>query len=75
MNRVMDVTSLASTILGVKSAQQAVSIQYAVAAKMLDTQRAQGNAATQLIDAAGRQIQTATESLATETAQLLDVLA
>ncbi|MFQ5424532.1 MAG: hypothetical protein ACE5F9_11200 [Phycisphaerae bacterium] len=72
----MSVASLASSIVNFKSAQTAASIQIAVAAKSLDTQRAQGDIAVQLIDAAGQQAQAgAANGSATDTSRLLDVFA
>ncbi len=72
----MSVASLASSIVNFKSTQTAASIQIAVAAKSLDTQRTQGDLVVQLIDAAGQQAQAGADNgSATDTSRLLDVLA
>lgn len=59
----MDVACLACALTDLKAAQQASQVQYAVAAKLLRTQRAQGAAVNQLIAAAGQQVQSAAEGI------------
>ena len=45
--------ALTSSIVGFNQAQTLSKVQFAVAKKILDNQQMQGNAAVQLIDAAG----------------------
>ena len=69
----MDITSLASAFSGLIAAQNAASIQIAVAAKVADSQRDVGAAVVQLLQAASDGFDTASTSAVSAT--MLDVLA
>ena len=54
---------LVSAIVGMDQAQAMSSVQIAVAKKMLDVDRSQGNAAVQLIQSADREVTTSGDAL------------
>ncbi len=56
----MDITN---AIVGLQSAKTMSRVQYAVARKMLDVQQFQGQAAVQLIEAAGKTMNRAGDAL------------
>lgn len=70
----MDINSLATALVQLKSAQTASSIQYAVAARLLQIDRPQGAAAIKLIQAAGQRTEAAARQVI-DSSQLLDVFA
>ncbi len=55
--------SLISGVVGLKSAEMASKVQYAVARKMLDNQQMQGAAALKLLQAAGTGVAQAGDEL------------
>jgi len=69
----MDITSLASAFSGLIAAQNAASVQIAVAAKVADSQRDVGAAVVQLLQAAGENFDSASNDAVS--AATLDVLA
>jgi len=71
----MDVSSLATAIVGLTSARTAASVQFAAAAKLLDVQRVQGDAVLQLLQAATQQVDAAASQVLESTQQMLDVYA
>ncbi len=74
-SKAMNVTSIASMMTNLKSAEQTSAIQYAVAAKIMQSERAEGDAAVQLIEAAGATMDQALSSAGATLASQLDLLA
>lgn len=54
---------LVNAVVGMKAAGTMAKVQYAVAAKILDTQRVSGNAAVKLIQAATQNVNSAGDEL------------
>lgn len=74
---IVEVMDLVSAVVGMKQAETASKVQYAVAKKLLDTQRMQGDAAIKLLQAAANTGSTAGDQLtaaATGLGGQLDVL-
>ena len=71
----MSVDPLVSSVVQLKAAQTASSVQYAVAAKLLQTERQGGAAVLKLIDAADQEMNQAAESVADSAVGGLDVMA
>lgn len=72
---VMNVSSVASAIVNLKAAEQAAAIQYAVADRVLDSERSQGDAAVKLIEAAQASMDAALGQVTAAISGELDVLA
>lgn len=66
----MDVSSITSALVGLKAAETAASVQYAVAGKLLRTQRQQGDAILQLLQSASRQVESAAAEVLDATGSL-----
>lgn len=66
----MDVSSLTSALVGLKAAETASTIQYAVAGKLLRTQRQQGDAILKLLQAASQQVESAAADVLDATGSL-----
>ncbi len=75
MNVVMDPISLATSLTDLKSAELAMRVQYAVAAKILQASSDQGDAMVELIQSAAQGFeQAATQAnAATDPSRTLDV--
>jgi hypothetical protein len=71
----VQIDPLTSSIVHLLQARNLSQVQYAVAAKILDTTRDNGQAAIALIEAAGQQAQSAAAEVAAATTQVLDVYA
>jgi len=73
----MDPIALAEYLSGMKAAEMATKVQYAVAAKTLDVARGQGQAAIQLIEAAAEGFDSAlvNANAGVDPARTLDVYA
>ncbi len=67
--------SLINSISNLQAAQTASQVQYAVAAKALQTTRAQGEAAVQLIQSAAEGMNQALENVAKDLGSQIDVRA
>lgn len=71
----MNVSSLASAIVNYRAAASAAAVQYAVAAKALESEQFQGEAAVKLIQAAQQTLNQATAETAQVISHELDLLA
>lgn len=71
----MNVSSLSSALIGLQSARTNASVQYAVAAKMLDTSRDQGAAVVELLKAAEAGMEEAVADMANAIGAQLDTFA
>lgn len=69
----MNVSSVAAAAVSLKSAETAFQTQVAVAGKLLDNQRAQGDAVIQLLQAATENIDAASNNLIAAVGGNLDV--
>ena len=69
----MNVSSVASAAVALKSAQTTSQIQFAVAAKFLDQQKSQGAAVVKLIDSASQNLDKSIANLSQALGGLLDV--
>lgn len=71
----MNAASLTTAMVNVKTAQTAAQVQMAVAAKMLDTANQQGQAVTQLIEAAAENMSQTVADAAGQLGAGLDTVA
>ncbi len=71
----MNVASVANAAVSLKSAETAFQAQVAVAGKLIDSQRAQGDAVVQLLEAASENLETASQDLLAAVGGNLDVRA
>ncbi len=69
----MNVSSVASAAVSLKSAETAFQAQVAVAGKLIDNQRTQGDAVVQLLEAASENLETASQDLLAAVGGNLDV--
>lgn len=69
----MNVSSVASAVTSLKAAQTTSQIQFAVAAKFLDQQRAQGESVVQLIQSASQNLDESLANVSQAIGGLLDV--
>jgi len=69
----MNVASVASAAVSLKSAETAFQTQVAVAGKLLDNQRTQGDAVVQLLQAATDNLESASQDLLTAVGGSLDI--
>ncbi len=71
----MDAASIASAMTALRAAETQAAIQYAVAAKMMNSQRSQGNAVVQLLEAAQQNMAQGVTSVSDAIANQLDITA
>ena len=69
----MNVSSVASAVTSLKAAETASQIQFAVAAKSLNQQKAQGQAVVQLIQSASANVDQSIANVSEAIGGLLDV--
>lgn len=69
----MNVASVASAVTSLKAAQTTSQIQFAVAAKFLDQQKAQGDAVVKLIQSASDNLDASVANVSQAIGGLLDV--
>jgi len=69
----MNVASVASAAVSLKSAETAFQAQVAVAGKLLDNQRTQGDAVVQLLQAATDNLESASQDLLSAVGGNLDI--
>jgi hypothetical protein len=73
----MDTMALVNAITGFKAAETAMKVQYAVAAKTLQSSRDQGQAVTQLLDSASQDFSASLDKMlsSVDSTRLLDTYA
>jgi|GEM_PF-3176621 len=69
----MNVSSVTSAAVSLKSAETAFQAQVAVAGKLIDNQRTQGDAVVQLLEAASENLESASQDLLAAVGSNLDV--